>query len=284
MRHSLFRPLKSMHYLQEDKAQKNMESGFSIFSQNTMKHNRTLISLCSGFLLLLFAFSNTQAGDYSALNVIGFSKDGKFLAFEEYGTQDGSGFPYVNVYFINVEKNSYASQPYSLIVKNENSTESAARNKARLDTEKKLQELRIIRGNMGKHVLSRFMTDLTINGDRDDIETAPDELRFAEEIGSMYQRGDYSLKLTPTEAKSKECEAYEMPVLKFELTLLNNETQKNTILQKDDALPKSRGCAIRYRAQDVFLYEGNVAVFISVFTPGFEGPDMRFMVVTGKLA
>ncbi|GEM_PF-3871342 len=69
----------------------------------SMRQNR-LVFLCTVFLLLLFAFSNVSAGDYSNLNIICFSKDGKYMAFEEYGTQDGSGFPCINIYFINVEK------------------------------------------------------------------------------------------------------------------------------------------------------------------------------------
>jgi len=248
-----------------------------------MRQNRPVF-LCTLFLLLLFAFSNVSAGDYSTRNIIGFSKDGKFLAFEEYGTHDGSGFPYVRIYFINVEKNSYASAPYKLVIENEKATESTVRNKARIATAKKLRELKIIRGNMGKQVISRLMTDLTVKDDEGDIETAPVELRFAEEIGSMYRRGDYTLKLTPTETPpSKDCDGHGYPILKLELTLRNNETNETKILQKDNDIPKSRGCVVLYRVQDVFVYERNVLVFISVFTPGFEGPDMSYIVVTGKL-
>jgi hypothetical protein len=37
-----------------------------------------------------------QAGDAAKLDILGFSKDGGVFAFEEYGVQDGSGFPYAN--------------------------------------------------------------------------------------------------------------------------------------------------------------------------------------------
>ncbi|MGE6786024.1 DUF2259 domain-containing protein, partial [Ensifer adhaerens] len=37
--------------------------------------------------------SPALAGDYAALQPIGFSADGNVFAFEEYGVQDGSGFP-----------------------------------------------------------------------------------------------------------------------------------------------------------------------------------------------
>jgi hypothetical protein len=32
-----------------------------------------------------------------------------------------------------------------------------------------------------------------------------------------------------------------------------------------------------------YLYKDFVVVFVGVFTRGFEGPDMRFMAVTGTL-
>lgn len=246
-----------------------------------MRKAKTTFSLFGLAFLLLSAFSFARAGDYSTLNVIGFSKDGKFMAFEEYGTGDGSGYPYVSIYFINVEKNSFATAPYMLHLENENATETMARNKAKLATEKKLKELKIIRGNMGKHLVSRLITDL--DEKEGESETTPIELRFSEEVGSMYKRGDYTLKLTPSEVTTKECEGFGFPTFKLELLLRNNETKKTTILQKDNDLPKSRGCALGYRIQEIFLYERNLVVFIGVYKPGFEGPDMGFMVVTGKL-
>lgn len=252
------------------------------YSQHTnMRNIKTIFSLFGLAFLLLSAFSFAQAGTYSTLNVIGFSKDGKFMAFEEYGTGDGSGYPYVNIFFINVEKNSYAAEPYRLMIENENSTETIARNKAKLATEKKLKELKIIRGNMGKHLVSRLLTDIDVRETESD--TTPVELRFSEEVGSMYKRGDYTLKLTPSEVTTKDCEGFGFPTFKFELSLRDNEAKKTIVLQKDNDLPKGRGCALGYRIQDIFLYERNLVVFISVYKPGFEGPDMDFMAVAGKL-
>lgn len=45
------------------------------------------------FALFLFILIpvNAFVGDYAEMNFIGVSQDGKYMAFEEYGTQDGSG-------------------------------------------------------------------------------------------------------------------------------------------------------------------------------------------------
>ncbi|RUV10776.1 DUF2259 domain-containing protein, partial [Mesorhizobium sp. M5C.F.Ca.IN.020.32.2.1] len=51
-------------------------------------------------LLAQFATSlDAQAGDVAELEILGFTSDGGAFAFEEYGVQDGSGFPYANRYY-----------------------------------------------------------------------------------------------------------------------------------------------------------------------------------------
>src|SRR5688572_13468042 len=95
-------------------------------TQNPMK-----ALLLIGVLLSLLAVG-VRAGDYAKLNFIGFSKTGKYLAFEEYGVQDGSGFPYSAFYIVNVETNSYVAGPFESRLENEHATEQQARTKARL--------------------------------------------------------------------------------------------------------------------------------------------------------
>src|SRR5215470_8059679 len=69
-----------------------------------MKRIRFLVCILS----VMFAGSSAFAGDYADLTFIGFSADGRYLAFEESGTWDGAGGDYATTYFINVAKNTYA--------------------------------------------------------------------------------------------------------------------------------------------------------------------------------
>lgn len=229
--------------------------------------------------ILLFA-ANCFAGDYATLNFIGFSEDGRYLAFEEYGTLDGSGFPYSNIYFINVAKNAYAAPRVAVMIEKETAVESTARKRASVLAAKKLRQLRIVKGNPGKLVVSHLLTDLTFNSE---TNSPSNFIRFAEEIGSMYRRGDHELSLTQAPIKTKDCgfEDDETKLLEIKLTNKDDDTHKS--LQKDTSLPPSRGCPLDYRMQDVYLYKDLIAVFVGVFTRGFEGPDMRFMAVTGTL-
>jgi len=38
-----------------------------------------------------------------------------------------------------------------------------------------------------------------------------------------------------------------------------------------------------YRIEQIYFYKDNVAVLLNMFSQGFEGPDMRYMAVTGRL-
>ena len=64
----------------------------------------------TGSLALAFAVSfpvMALAGDNADLEILGFSPDGGTFAFEEYGVEDGSGFPYSNIYMIETDADEW---------------------------------------------------------------------------------------------------------------------------------------------------------------------------------
>jgi predicted secreted protein len=241
---------------------------------------KTGISVLAGVIVLLFG-SIALAGDYATLNFIGFSKDGRYLAFEEYGVQDGSGFPYSSFYFIDVAKNSFAARSVTIRIDNEQATENQARSRAKLKASLILKKLRIVNGNTGQLTVARMLTDLSLEAPG---SGKSQRINFAEIVGSMYRSGNYELVLNPIEVKVKVkgCEYTEQPLYIFELSLKDKDADKTIILQKDNALPASRFCLTEYAIQYVYLYEDKIAVFLNTYDPGFEGPDMRYLVVTGK--
>src|SRR5262245_47503462 len=90
------------------------------------------------FLALLTAMwpMAAEAGDAAQLNILGFSRDGAIFAFEEYGVQDGSGFPYANRFYIDTATDSFlARTPVRVRIDDENASIDAARDKARRDGE-----------------------------------------------------------------------------------------------------------------------------------------------------
>jgi predicted secreted protein len=236
--------------------------------------------------VFLCAFSSLiRAGDFATFNFIGFSKDGRYLAFEEYGSQDGSGFPYSNIYIVDVAKNTFAVKPVTVRIYKETATERLARSRARLGAASALKKLGIVAGNTGKLVVSRVLTDISGNHFYSEDPDGVQKLNFAEIVGSMYRSGDWDLSLKSIATKTKEC-AYaeeDYKIYMLDLSVYDRERQRTISLQKDSSLPASRGCPINYAVQHVYLYEDYVAVFINTYHMGFEGPDMRYMVVTGKI-
>jgi len=57
------------------------------------------------------AASPAFAGDRANLNILGYSEDGRYFAFEEYGVHDGSGGNYSDIYVIDLpaDKWTYGS-------------------------------------------------------------------------------------------------------------------------------------------------------------------------------
>ena len=79
------------------------------------------------------------------------------------------------------------------------------------------------------------------------------------------------------------CEEQGGPRL-LKLSLVGREeTDKSVqVLQEDKRLPKSRACPFGYKVRSLTAYGGGVVVAVSYQRPGFEGPDTRYLVVTGK--
>lgn len=232
-------------------------------------------------IFLVVAATGVKAGDYATLNFIGFSKSGKYLAFEEHGVQDGSGFPYSTFYVVNVETNSYAAGPFRVRLENETASAQQARTKAKLAAAASLKKFGIVAGNTGKLVISRLLTDLSLRK-LNDPESRTKKINFAEYVDSMYTEGDYELTLDLIPVKPKSCEYEEFPVYQIALALRDNRTETTKVLQKDSAVPASRDCPIGYDMQYVYLYKDYIAVFINYHNTGFEGPDLRYIVATGK--
>jgi predicted secreted protein len=253
-----------------------------------MKITRFCCVLTLVFVLLLMPVSSF-AGDFAELNFIGFSKDGRYLAFEEYGGYDGSGGDYSSTYYIDTVKNTYALPP-TLI---EETFESPAEeNKQKILNKKlalvkanNLRRLGIIKNNTGDLLVAHLRTDWTSGVFLEPRGAEAEIVRFNNYV-LAYSRDDsiyYELTLKPSLFKTEACGE---EALKFDLTLEDRTYNKNLplqILQSDKIIPEKRNCPFGYRIERVYFYGDKTAVFLNYFYQGFEGPDLRYLVVTGKL-
>ena len=245
------------------------------------------------YLLLLLAFfafrilpANVFAGDYANLNFIGFSKDGKYLAFEEYGVTGRFGFSVFELLILSKSKKiPTPRRPLENRSKNRSMKTLCRRKRdscrGKKSRRREFEKIQNRSGNTGEMVVARLLTDLNVGKIEPDNESNNQIVKFTDYRDSSYYEKEYALLLKTSEIKTKHCEYSSDPVLKLDLTLKDTKTETEKILQKDETVPESRNCPLAYSIQNVYVYENRIAVFINVFTMGFEGPDMRFMAVTG---
>jgi predicted secreted protein len=218
------------------------------------------------------------AGDYASRHVIGFSPDGRYFAFEQYGVQDGSGFPYAEIFIIDTQADSrVAGSPVRIRLDEESPHAEKARNAARRAASPLLDKLAI--SEPGEHLASNPRAELSADPARVVVNAAHRRATPARE--------PISFALTEKTLESATCAAYsEMPMKGFRLTM-TREAAKPAILHDDQRLPESRGCALGYAIADIFSHESGgkttYAVLLHVQTVGFEGPDSRFLAVTQRL-
>lgn len=227
--------------------------------------------------LILFSAAPALAGDTAAFDPIGFSEDGRLFAYEEYGIQDGSGFPYDNIYVVDLIEDKWVSPPVRVRLDDESAGLPAAREQA----------MSRARAMLDKVALTTPAEILLMNANG---EAGANGIEVS--VGSFGNgldepRDPFTLTLSTFPSTSTEpCASYGMedPVQGFALSFSDSSGNAAEIY-RDEAVPASRGCASDYRIHAVvgpyasgFNASPFVAV-ISVYTLGFEGPDRRFVTV-----
>lgn len=225
--------------------------------------------------LLTFAYANSiSASDAALKRIMGFSPDGKYFAFEQYGIQDGSGFPYVDIFFIDTQNNSWVADttPIHILIKDENTSLAKARAIAIAKATPFVKQLNTVLH--GFTLVSNPITQL-------------DSKKYSARFGthpSAPTLNQFELKLTTQNANSTKCSQYSADTKIFSLSLTSLPTKSLVQNYTDSNLPSSRGCPIDYSISDVHYFEatnGDVIfmTFINIMAYGFEGTDRRFMVI-----
>ncbi|POF28118.1 DUF2259 domain-containing protein [Roseibium marinum] len=244
---------------------------------------------CLSFLLAFPLLASAAiAGDTAKAEILGFSKDGAYFAFEQYGIQDGSGFPYSEIFVLDVANDRWV-KPSPFLLRNQNEDEieaggifdpdalvTAVRSENREKAQQLLQTTRIA----GKGLTAGHNPRTELNSDPFRMVVAPRD---------FFRPGEDELELNLNEylLTSDTCAGIKIDDTRgFRLTM----TYKGQIrvLNEDTSLPESRGCPLAYRVERIvthFPEDGPpvYAVLIQMDTHGFEGPDRRYLAITGQL-
>jgi predicted secreted protein len=222
-------------------------------------------------LLYLLVFSKSYASDITQLSVIGFSKNAKFFAFEQFGSHESSNENYADLFVLDVEKNDFVIKPFqqNSMQKSIEELREINKNKAKL----KLKELQLLKPQMGNRLLSRPLTDLS---------GSPYQVEFSLQPTLAGSSSDVYVLNLETNETTQECFGLGKAKI-FTLILKGKNDNQIQILQKDAQLPTSRGCPLDYRLAEIISYQDKIVVFINMFFAGSEGHNMRYLAVTAHI-
>ena len=236
---------------------------------------RGLLFLVAAFLSLIHPGGPVHAGDYAERQILGFSPDGHYFAFEQFGVQDGSGFPYADIFVIDTGSDSWVGgSPFRVLIKDERATVKWARRDALAKAGNLLRKL----------VISAPGTLLASNPPS---ELSADPHKVTVNARFVIPAGSETWTFTLAEIPFKDARCTDLTgekTMGFSLSGSPHQ-QPARQLHTDTAIPKSRGCPLNYAISDVIMHEPEkgarvFAVLVSVFSFGFEGPDRRFIAVT----
>lgn len=239
-----------------------------------------LARLAGSLLLALGLALPAAAADKALINMIGYSADGNYFAFEQFGIQDGSGFAFSDVFVVDLANDKWtAGTPFEVQAEDETRPLAEVRAEAMAKAERKLDEYRI---DVPVQILTLIGDGMgSERGTRVSWST-PACCRVMQT-----QPDAFNLMLTARGVSSTDAYCLDMSPVGFVLDYQDQYGLKQ--LHSDgDVLPKSRGCTLDYSIYAVvepftgYYADGftrrRVAI-IATYPFGFEGVDRRFLAL-----
>lgn len=241
-----------------------------------MKRNAVPVASALLAVSLLASAAPVLAGDAAEFAPLGFSADGRYFAFEEFGIQDGSGFAYAHVFVLDVAEDRWVGgSPFRVRLEEDGNDVSDARAAVRRSAAATLDRLAV----------SAPATIVALHGDGE-IGNDTSVLEFGRPgYGMADPEAPARLELTTLLLDdSGPCTGYGFdPPVGYALSVTTDGGTSE--LHRDARVPNSRGCTLAYRLYGVVApmqWHWNAltpVAIISVYTHGFEGPDRRFVAV-----
>lgn len=218
------------------------------------------------------------AGDTAQLNILGFSADGKTFAFEEYGVQDGSGFPYANRFYIDTATDKFLpGTPVRVRLDNEAATVDAARGQAAKQGQTIVADS-VLAAHRG--YLAAFNAVTEESADPYMILANPRPIFPPIDKPIAFRLEETTVPVTDLCKDIGGTKGFRL--------IMEHPAGASKTLHDDKSVPASRACPQGYRLgglQTFYPETGQpaFAVIIAVRNFGFEGPDYRWLAVTGRL-
>ena len=214
--------------------------------------------------LLTAAAARADAPALFSLEVIGFSPDGRYVAWVEHGVGEGSGYPFATLRIVEVAKNAPALPPTDITLDSgeDTDTEAAATQKARDAATAALTKLHVEKWAPPREIKHDE------RGEMQDHEGAP--------IGSL------SIKSRKAKAKDRACQEPFRPLL-LQATVSFLDDDQPARLAEERKVPKDRPCTTGCALDKIYASGKSALVTVKCGIPGFEGPASRLVAITGTL-
>lgn len=234
------------------------------------------VRLAASLLALLAA--PAFAGDAANFAALGFSADGRYFGYEEFGVQDGSGFPYSNIFILDVTEDKWVGgSPFRVRLEDESPGLAGVRTEAMQKAAKALADLAV----------TEPAVFAAMNADAEPVEDRK-VIKFGTPGFGLEEPDDtatLSLTTFPSTSSARCVEDFGFqPPVGFALTFAPSD-RTATQIHRDETVPASRNCTVDYRLSAVvapvnWAWNNLTPVaIISVYSQGFEGPDRRFIAV-----
>lgn len=217
-----------------------------------MKKTKLFLSIAAFFLLI----SEVSAGTHYNAEITGYSVDGRYAALKIYGIEDGSGFYFHTIRFLDVFKNRFAGPAISIKQTDNEDT-------AWIDDKVK----RKAASNFRKYGINSSIKPIQLQLQGTELEKS-----------FNYNSKRYTIKITEIDSDI-QCNSMVDPIpgKGFSLTL-----NGRILDQAASPLGKS-GCVFQYIIDSAFYYKGHVIIIYRALTPGFEGPDSSVLFSSSPL-
>jgi predicted secreted protein len=228
----------------------------------------------ASLLAVLAMVSPALAGNFAERHIFGFSPDGRYFASEQFGTQDGSGSPYADIFLIDTRTDAWVEgSPYRVLLKDERAKLQWARREVTAKAGNALRE----------HVISHPGTLLASNPPGE-LSTDPHEVSVNPRFAVPSVREPWRFRLTEKAIPVARCtDLLGGPTKGYRATVTPFGGGER-VLHDDMSVPESRGCFMGYALSDVIMFDPGdgprvFVLLVSVYSFGFEGPDRRFIAV-----
>jgi predicted secreted protein len=240
-----------------------------------------LARLVGSLLLLLGLVLPAAAADRALINMIGYSADGNHFAFEQFGIQDGSGFPFSSIFIIDLVNDEWvAGTPFEARIDDETASLADARAEA----------MGAAKAALDQYEIGVPVQILALNGEGEYAADTGMRLHWSTPAccgAGVTQADAQSLILSLRAIQSAEDYCQDMNPVGFILAY-QDQNGVRELHADGDMLPKSRACTLDYRLYAVvepfteYYADGftrrRVAI-IATYPFGFEGVDRRFLAV-----